>query len=261
VLAVGGPGGRVTLWDLTDPGHPAALAQMAAPGFSSSGTPLPVFSPDGRLVAAAPSNVLAFLEVYVSGDAAPVSVFDAATGTLLRTLDDNGGIVATASFSPDSRTLATSVVDTETVSGRVILWDAATGAARATLPLPYQPFGVQFAAGGRWLVTSEISPAGSGSGATAVVDVWDSATLARVGEQLTVTGDAAFLTVDRPGGYRIVTGTTNPTGTPIIIDLDPNHWEATACRIAGRNLTQAEWAQFLPGRAYQVTCPQGAPRA
>ena len=32
-------------------------------------------------------------------------------------------------------------------------------------------------------------------------------------------------------------------------------WVARACRIAGRNLTQAEWQQFFPGSPYRVTCP------
>jgi hypothetical protein len=45
-------------------------------------------------------------------------------------------------------------------------------------------------------------------------------------------------------------------GRPILWDLEPAHWEQTACRLAGRNLTRAEWAQYLPGRAYEVTCPQ-----
>lgn len=33
-------------------------------------------------------------------------------------------------------------------------------------------------------------------------------------------------------------------------------WVKRACRIAGRNLTQGEWQQFLPGSRYQVICPQ-----
>ncbi len=33
-------------------------------------------------------------------------------------------------------------------------------------------------------------------------------------------------------------------------------WAARACRIAGRNLTQAEWQQFFPGSPYRLTCPQ-----
>jgi hypothetical protein len=49
---------------------------------------------------------------------------------------------------------------------------------------------------------------------------------------------------------------TSPNGTPTILDLDPAHWQTTACHLAGRNLTRAEWDQYLPGRPYQTTCPQ-----
>jgi WD40 repeat protein len=39
-------------------------------------------------------------------------------------------------------------------------------------------------------------------------------------------------------------------------DLDPEHWETAACRIAGRNLTRAEWADNIGDLApYRVTCP------
>ena len=42
----------------------------------------------------------------------------------------------------------------------------------------------------------------------------------------------------------------------MVWDVDPAHWDAMACRIAGRNLTHAEWNQYIPGRPYQTTCPQ-----
>lgn len=38
-------------------------------------------------------------------------------------------------------------------------------------------------------------------------------------------------------------------------DLAVSDWIARACRIAGRELTQAEWQQFLPGYPYQEVCP------
>ena len=71
-----------------------------------------------------------------------------------------------------------------------------------------------------------------------------------------VTGDANYVEVDHPGGTRLLSGTTVPTGTDMVWDLDPAHWASTACSVAGRNLTQAEWKQYLPGRPYQLTCPQ-----
>ena len=39
-------------------------------------------------------------------------------------------------------------------------------------------------------------------------------------------------------------------------DVDPESQIRTACQIAGRELTRAEWARLLPGRPYQPICPQ-----
>ena len=38
------------------------------------------------------------------------------------------------------------------------------------------------------------------------------------------------------------------------IPLDPAVWLATACRIAGRDLTRDEWRTYLPDRPYRRTC-------
>jgi WD40 repeat protein len=39
-------------------------------------------------------------------------------------------------------------------------------------------------------------------------------------------------------------------------DLEPGRWLARACELAGRNLTQDEWRQYLPERPYRQTCAQ-----
>jgi WD40 repeat protein len=39
-------------------------------------------------------------------------------------------------------------------------------------------------------------------------------------------------------------------------DTRTSRWPERACRIAGRNLTRAEWAEFFPTRTYHVTCPR-----
>jgi WD40 repeat protein len=44
------------------------------------------------------------------------------------------------------------------------------------------------------------------------------------------------------------------------IELDPDVWEATACRAAGRNLTEAEWSGRFGDEPYRATCP-GLPSA
>ncbi|HJR80786.1 MAG TPA: hypothetical protein VJ821_11985, partial [Anaerolineales bacterium] len=41
----------------------------------------------------------------------------------------------------------------------------------------------------------------------------------------------------------------------ILWNVDPQSWIEKACNIAGRNLTQAEWQQFVgPNIPYHATC-------
>ena len=60
---------------------------------------------------------------------------------------------------------------------------------------------------------------------------------------------ASFLAPDR---VMIV----DDTGVILEWDPRPDAWEAHACRVAGRNLTQAEWAELFPDQEYRVTCPE-----
>jgi len=39
-------------------------------------------------------------------------------------------------------------------------------------------------------------------------------------------------------------------------DMDPASWRERACRVVGRNMTQAEWAEYMPGVPYHKTCEQ-----
>lgn len=40
-------------------------------------------------------------------------------------------------------------------------------------------------------------------------------------------------------------------------NVQPEHWREIACRLAGRNLTQAEWDTYLPnGGEYRQTCEE-----
>jgi hypothetical protein len=42
----------------------------------------------------------------------------------------------------------------------------------------------------------------------------------------------------------------------VVWDLDPTHWVDAARRLAGRNLTHAEWNQYIGNLApYHRTCP------
>jgi len=41
---------------------------------------------------------------------------------------------------------------------------------------------------------------------------------------------------------------SGPEGSVVIWDLDEKSWASQACAIAGRDLTEAEWEQFVGGR-------------
>jgi DNA-binding SARP family transcriptional activator/WD40 repeat protein len=251
VLAVGGPGGAMTLWSLTDPVHPVRLGNMTAPDFPPDMTPRPLFSPNGRFLAAVRISSVALSD--------QLSLFDVSTGRLVRTIQTTAGFMDTADFSPDSRTLATDILDLGSGTSRIILWDLATGRARTTRFVPYLTGGVAFVAGGRWLATPELdtgASVGAEAAGSARVDLWDATTLLPIGEPLRVPGDAALLLETGLAPYRLALGTTSSNGTPMILDLDPAHWQTMACHLAGRNLTRAEWNEYLPGRSYQTTCPQ-----
>jgi WD40 repeat protein len=250
ILAVATGDGSVTLWNLTDPAQPARLAAQTAPGFPKPAGGSLLFSPDGHTLAVEGAN----FQLHVLR-ASPISLIDVATGQL-RHLLRGPGLFADMAFSPDSRTLALAVLDPESLNGRVIEWDTATGTARTTLRLPYYSFSVAFVAGGRWLAVSQVNVNAISRATSARLDLIDATTQQPIGAPILVRGDAVSLSVDQPGGYRMASGTTNDLGGPILWDLDPTHWETIACRLAGRNLTHAEWNQYLPGRPYQQTCPQ-----
>ena len=61
-------------------------------------------------------------------------------------------------------------------------------------------------------------------------------------------GDPAFT----DDGTRLLF--SGASGTVVSWDLDPTSWIATACRLAGRALTEQEWRNYLPNRPFQPIC-------
>jgi hypothetical protein len=85
-----------------------------------------------------------------------------------------------------------------------------------------------------------------------VLELWDATTLEPIGTRMTIARSAGWLAGANADGTKLVIETDDGA---VLLDLDPEHWETLACRIAGRNLTRAEWNQYLPGREYHRTCP------
>jgi WD40 repeat protein len=90
--------------------------------------------------------------------------------------------------------------------------------------------------------------------------LFDVATGIRLGDPIPIEfGDdgganASWLSLD--GRWLAVRGESTAGAEAIQIwDLDPQHWIHAACRLAGRNLTEAEWDTLVGGLApYQRTC-------
>jgi WD40 repeat protein len=237
VLAAVNGRGEVTLWNVGDPARPTLLSRTTAPDFPKQPIPFATFSPDGRTLAVQGQSLQG---------GSTISLVDALHGTI-RALR-GASVIGIPAYSPDSHSLAAA-----DATNHVVVWDTTTGTVRATLTLPYQAFGVAYVDGGRWLAASELN---STATVPARLGLWNPNTGLSIGEPIPVPGDAAILSPDQPGGTLLATGTTNPLGGTDLWDLNPDHWEAIACRLAGRNLTRAEWNTYLPQRPYQATCPQ-----
>ena len=55
-----------------------------------------------------------------------------------------------------------------------------------------------------------------------------------------------------PDGKHVIS--TFADGTGVIWNVDPAAWAAQACTVAHRNLTRAEWRDFLPQRSFRAVC-------
>jgi WD40 repeat protein len=69
---------------------------------------------------------------------------------------------------------------------------------------------------------------------------------------VTIKGKVRTLAFSRDGTALI---SVSSSGAVEYHDLRLSTWQALACQRANRNLTKAEWQQYLPGEPYHKTCP------
>ena len=184
------------------------------------------FTPDGRLLTSA-------------GLDGKILVWDVARRALERTILHHVAIL-TIRFSPDGKTIATG-----DLSGNVNFWDAQTGRPVGHTLGEQNGYvhSVAYLADGNELVTT------SGDGQ---LRLWDIASGRLIGSPLPGATTGGWGTArSRTAAAR---SRVFSDGTGVIWNVDPATWKTTACRLAHRNLTHAEWHDLIPDRAYTQVC-------
>jgi WD40 repeat protein len=226
--------GEVRLWEASS-GQPIGQVLTGHTNWVRS----VAFSPDSRMLASGSEDNT-------------ITLWDVVTGQPIgQPLNGHTNAVLSVAFSPDGRTLASGSYRT------IILWDLTA----------HQPLGQPLTGYSDWVRSVAFSPDGqtlaSGSADGAII-LWDVANGQPIGQPVIGHTDAVLSVAFSPDNQKLASGSAD--NTIILWDASFELWQARACRIANRNLTQTEWNQFIgPDIPYERTCPdllpgEGAPR-
>ena len=179
-----------------------------------------------------------------------VSLFDVPGDRELHKFQADIFGTTTVRFSPDGRLLATAGIQ----SGDVVLWDVASG-ERVGEPLDAH---AGFALDAVFNTSGDLLVSGGTDG---IARLWDVASGSPYGTPLrsTAQGSHGWVGTALSGDALTLLEVYLGGGYALTWSLDPAVWSERACLIAGRNLSDAEWAEFLPGRSYAPACTAQTP--
>jgi WD40 repeat protein len=105
------------------------------------------------------------------------------------------------------------------------------------------------------IISAAITPDGrtlaTGS-ETGAVQLWDLRIGQALGAPLPGVPGSGVIPAFTPDGSTLVAAYAS--GRTYLWDIRPAALARRACQVAGRRLTRAEWAEFLPGRDYDPAC-------
>jgi WD40 repeat protein len=219
--------GMMAIWRVATGGTVTPPTDLGG-GNSLNGSDVIAFSPDGKWLAAS----------LLTGG---VRVYDAFGGRLERTIPDPGDDGISLAFGPKG------ILAEGILGGTVELWNTVTG-RRLEQPLLADTVSISsvaFDPTGRRFAT-----AGSGDG---TIKLWLTEGLQQEGPRLASDPGASSAAAFEPGGKALVV--VDDHGSAFVWPTALTTWERDACSLAGRNLTRAEWAQFVAGPRYTTVCP------
>ncbi len=176
--------------------------------------------------------------------------FAVATTSGVKVFDvDTGGEVSSIDDRPDLRGVyfvTNDLIAISSLGGELTFHDVGTLATIRTLN------------GSRGFV-QDVQPTGDGSliaadGGDRSVQLIDVASGTTIGGSITIADNEWNGFAFQPQGRELAVGGGSKDGIAIW-DLDPKHWIEAACRLAGRDLTKAEWDTYLAKLGnYHATC-------
>lgn len=289
LLASAGSTGTITLWDMSEPLHPLMLGDPF-PAHTDWISTL-AFHPTDPILASASGDTtirlwdlsnptavqpigeplaghtdwavsLAFSRngsILASGGGDNnIILWDMATHKPITTLAGHSWRVWALDFSPVSNLLASGGQDSF-----LVLWNIDKALAAVTPGeqpgrLPMEPsFAQGFTNHANTVGTVAFSHNGTmlaSAGVEQMVLLWDVVERQPLGPPLQAHTAPVVSTAFSPTGEWLATaGYDNAV---ILWDVSLASWQTLACRIANRNLTQAEWTRYVGAAPYQPTCPE-----
>ena len=230
-LVSGGGGNNTVLqWDVATekqigdpiPGHDGIVTYVA-------------FSPDGQILAV--------------GGATTVQLWDLTRRQRIGLPLDHGESVMTLAFSSDGKMLATAGGDKTGGDKSIRLWDMATQKQIGATLVGHHGSVMSV------MFSSDSTTLASGS-VDGTVRLWDTTTGRSVGAPFQADASGIAIAAYSQDGKTIIAGDYGTKVWRWNIDLASS--QERACHIANRNLTQAEWAQYInpDPSTYRPTCQE-----